>query len=405
MRGVTGAALLAMVLAAVSFGAGQAQPHSLSHDIAQEAGEVDQMVSQEDAAFAAQAGAAGAVAQQRTDRVLGRGDDSQGVLPPEVDDRLVAPAAMGGFELPSEAITHGASCVPTCQQPCVAVCSQHKDNTASDCTAVCAQMCADGCGKADEDAEGDDVGDGNDPADDMEDCVPGCMSDCTPSCMKEAKDAKTCASECNEFCDRDCSEDDDVDLMDPMNEEDEDGEFPGLSDSDHPDGGALDDLMFGPSGDDDDFPSGQNCQRECASDCGEDCKSEDSGATGACVRDCQAECRELCQPLKEDMAGNDGDKLLDLAEGGEEGTYDDEEEADDLDKGLDGRDPIKAPGGSSLAGERVLTMPRRSGGASRFGLWWTMLLAIFVATVTMLTYFYRHRAARLFRMPMSLNVV
>ena len=96
---------------------------------------------------------------------------------------------------------------------------------------------------------------------------------------------------------------------------------------------------------------------------------------------------------------------LDLAEGGEEGTYDDEEEADDLDKGLDGRDPIKAPGGSSLAGERVLTMPRRSGGASRFGLWWTMLLAIFVATVTMLTYFYRHRAARLFRMPMSLNVV
>jgi hypothetical protein len=34
-----------------------------------------------------------------------------------------------------------------------------------------------------------------------------------------------------------------------------------------------------------------------------------------------------------------------------------------------------------------------------------MLLAFFVATVAMLTYFYRHRAARLFRIPMSLNVV
>jgi hypothetical protein len=130
------------------------------------------MVTSEDAAYAAQIAAAGAVAQQRTDQALRKGDDSQGILPPMNDGMPVAPDTMGGFKLPLSAIQKGPNCVPTCMQPCKGTCSKYEASQ-EDCDSVCAEMCDEGCDDKDDEED-----------EDIDDCVPGCLSDCTPSCMK-----------------------------------------------------------------------------------------------------------------------------------------------------------------------------------------------------------------------------
>ena len=99
----------------------------------------------------------------------------------------------------------------------------------------------------------------------------------------------------------------------------DDADMPGLGDEDEgedeDEGMSLNSLMFGGEDEDHMLPGGPDCVKKCSADCADDCKL-DVDSKDQCMTDCHGECGELCKPLDDDLAGTDGDRLMDIAEKG-----------------------------------------------------------------------------------------